>query len=944
MSGAVRSGAAVSIPASVRKTIQNLKEIAGNHSDEEIYAMLKECNMDPNETAQKLLYQDPFHEVKRKRDKRKDNASSKESVDVRSRLGSQGRGGRGGRGNYPSRYSSYDVGGGRGSNMTRENGGYQNANRASSNSAILSTTSQNVQTKTNILGISSLQTSATGAPVIPNGNSANICASPVQVQGGSWSAATGNNTMADVLKSTSVQQVQTSAPSAPATMSVTEQGQPLPSSQQHITSVVSTSVSGVYSSSSDPVLVPSLDTRVSGGVGTIKREVGAQRINVEQTTGLHENKPAVSNFSSSLQKTQSNSSDAADSEGKVSTNENSATIHSFSHDRVSQSQTVDGDHRLSDIQPQASSSTSTASSVGRSSVIASHYNIRPQQLLGSQKAVGPNKEWKPKATSQNAVANSGIIGTSTVSTSTSDASRSPSPASNSVVLEDAAAKLQKNLEELNVRDDQHVIMPNHLQVPDVERTGLSFGSFDASFDVNFGANFARNYGNDDESEKSSSPSSEESQVAEEAAEEPAPSTNTASATPHEDYAHHQAVSATVDNLPSTNDVPVSVNSTVPSQSDQSKAEVVVQASPQYSLVQTAPSYSSLVPQIVGSQYQSYEHAEPQLRDSQFQSVVQQAPYDPSTSYYTPIIRPSSDGDARFSPFFGSAAGSKYNGNLTMLSGQNVPLSQESGNSLVLSNAGPTALATQTGGIVQTIPLPQQPVPVFRQPASVHLSHYPPNYLPYHQYFSPFYVPSPTMHNFVGNSGFSQLPAGSSYPQAVSSYPPAAAGVKYSLPSQYKPGTATGNSPHIGVPAGYGSYTTAPSGYSASPAVTAGNASGCDEIGGSQYKENNMYVAGQQGEGSTVWLHQGPPRDILSMQANSYYNMPPQGQHVTFAHTQGGHAAYAGLYHPTQSGPATNAHPLLQQTQALGGAVGVVGAQAGVYQQPQRAQLNWANNY
>jgi hypothetical protein len=29
---------------------------------------------------------------------------------------------------------------------------------------------------------------------------------------------------------------------------------------------------------------------------------------------------------------------------------------------------------------------------------------------------------------------------------------------------------------------------------------------------------------------------------------------------------------------------------------------------------------------------------------------------------------------------------------------------------------------------------------------------------------------------------------------------------------------------------------------------------------------------------------------------------------------------------------------------LGGAVGVVGAQAGVYQQPQRAQLNWANNY
>jgi hypothetical protein len=50
-------GVRVSIPSNARKTIQNIKEIAGNHSDEEIYAMLKECSMDPNETAQKLLSQ-----------------------------------------------------------------------------------------------------------------------------------------------------------------------------------------------------------------------------------------------------------------------------------------------------------------------------------------------------------------------------------------------------------------------------------------------------------------------------------------------------------------------------------------------------------------------------------------------------------------------------------------------------------------------------------------------------------------------------------------------------------------------------------------------------------------------------------------------------------------------------------------------------------------------
>ncbi|KAG0467397.1 hypothetical protein HPP92_018977 [Vanilla planifolia] len=62
----------VSIPNSAKKTIQNIKEIAGNHSDDEVYAMLKECSMDPNETAQKLLFQDTFHEVKRKRDKKRE--------------------------------------------------------------------------------------------------------------------------------------------------------------------------------------------------------------------------------------------------------------------------------------------------------------------------------------------------------------------------------------------------------------------------------------------------------------------------------------------------------------------------------------------------------------------------------------------------------------------------------------------------------------------------------------------------------------------------------------------------------------------------------------------------------------------------------------------------------------------------------------------------------
>ncbi|XP_047310339.1 uncharacterized protein LOC124913938 isoform X2 [Impatiens glandulifera] len=60
-----------SIPAASRKMIQSLKEIV-NCPEAEIYSVLKECNMDPNETVNRLLSQDPFHEVKSKREKKKE--------------------------------------------------------------------------------------------------------------------------------------------------------------------------------------------------------------------------------------------------------------------------------------------------------------------------------------------------------------------------------------------------------------------------------------------------------------------------------------------------------------------------------------------------------------------------------------------------------------------------------------------------------------------------------------------------------------------------------------------------------------------------------------------------------------------------------------------------------------------------------------------------------
>ncbi|KAK6264520.1 hypothetical protein SCA6_019954 [Theobroma cacao] len=128
------------IPAGSRKMVLSLKEIV-NCPEPEIYVMLKECNMDPNEAVNRLLSQDPFHEVKSKRDKKKE---SKDTVDSRSRgannLGN--RGGRSGPDRYIGRggsthYSAYESGPSHGKPaQKRENGTHAYAGSSSSASGM----------------------------------------------------------------------------------------------------------------------------------------------------------------------------------------------------------------------------------------------------------------------------------------------------------------------------------------------------------------------------------------------------------------------------------------------------------------------------------------------------------------------------------------------------------------------------------------------------------------------------------------------------------------------------------------------------------------------------------------------------------------------------------------------------------------------------------------
>ncbi|ESQ33934.1 hypothetical protein EUTSA_v10006794mg [Eutrema salsugineum] len=116
------------IPSGSRKIVQSLKEIV-NSPEAEIYAMLKECNMDPNEAVNRLLSQDPFHEVKSKKEKKKETRDIPDSR-LRGANNTYNRGGRGTSDRYAGRsgsthFSSTDSGNFQGKSTNKKESGTQ---------------------------------------------------------------------------------------------------------------------------------------------------------------------------------------------------------------------------------------------------------------------------------------------------------------------------------------------------------------------------------------------------------------------------------------------------------------------------------------------------------------------------------------------------------------------------------------------------------------------------------------------------------------------------------------------------------------------------------------------------------------------------------------------------------------------------------------------------
>ncbi|XP_055810707.1 GBF-interacting protein 1-like isoform X2 [Solanum dulcamara] len=820
-SGVGGGGARVSIPSSVKKTIQNIKEITGIHSDDEIYAMLKECSMDPNETAQKLLYQDTFHEVKRKRDRRRENLN-KESAEPKWKPAKQGRGNKGSRGNFTSRHVSLDAGGGRNSRPDKENGASHVSGKSVNPSSVPTVEGKNTSSSSSVR--------ANGPGIVAFGSNSVLpdahASAGRGIKQSEPTAGAGSIKSEEPLQSPSHDANRSPRVSA-ATMDML--GQKIPNSSNSSTSFSSPPSSGAYFSASDPVLLPSHDSRLPGAVGTIRREVSIQRAPFEHL-------PTSSNGS----KTATEVSDSRSSTEQV--NMSSKFLGS-------------GKNQLPES-PQSASSAQGVSSLSRPT---SNYNNR-SPLVGPQKA-GPGMEWKPKPTNNNIaqISVTSAAGSSDVSTVSTEVNAELQPPGVDVETKEGTLELQQKLEKSHISDIQHVIIPNHLHVPEAEKLGFCFGSFEASLGLGISVNNAA------ESEKTPSLSGTSEGIEETTNDQFSSDQNPSTTAEGADCSDQSPPSGGQENLSAK---PEDVSSSIPEYSE-SKQETL-QGVHQYSVVQTSPNYSfGFLPPTLGSQLAPFEISESQSRDV-----------------------------SRLPNFVGGNA--------------------------------PTSLASQAAGLMQSsAAVTQQSLPVFRQATGMHLPHYPPNYIPYAHYFSPYYVPPTAIHQFLSNGAFPQQPqAGSVYP------PPPAAAPRYSL-SPYRPGANVGNSAHIGVPGTYGPYGSSTSNYIPSSTTGGGNPASNEDLSASSFKDSQ-----QQSEGSGVWVT--PGRDLSSLQASSFYNLP-QGQ-VAFTPTQPGHGNIAGLYHPAQPVTAQTVHPLMQQSQTMSGPIDMVGPTVTVYQQPQHSQINWPSSY
>ncbi|XWS20093.1 hypothetical protein CRYUN_Cryun31cG0071500 [Craigia yunnanensis] len=435
------------ISAPVKKTIQSIKEIVGNHSDDDIYDALKEANMDPNETAQKLLHQDTFHVVRRRRDQKKESIGYKDSMDPRKRYENVGQGmkfraysERGSRRRGYTRNALPDAGVNREFRVVRDNRVNQNANKDMKPPFSQCSTSANEQVPVNVA-----EKGSTGIPSNQRPFSSRSSSQTSNAPSSSQPRYARDANSSGIDRKEISEGKRTFIPYAVSRSQVLKPN----NNQAHSAAQSSSSsVIGIYSSSTDPVHVPSPDSRSSGAVKAIKREVGV--------VGVHR---------------QPSENAVKDSSGTSGSLSNSLVGRDTSSEAFRPFPAISRADQLSNTS--AIESVMPGTSGSRPFLSNQHGTGQHQQVSGHQKANQHNKEWKPKPSQKSSVNNPGVIGTP---------KKSASPPADAKDLDLETAKLQDKFSQVNIYENENVIIAQHIRVPENDCHRLTFGSFGVEFD------------------------------------------------------------------------------------------------------------------------------------------------------------------------------------------------------------------------------------------------------------------------------------------------------------------------------------------------------------------------------------------------------------------------------------------------------------------------------
>ncbi|KAH7292753.1 hypothetical protein KP509_29G083800 [Ceratopteris richardii] len=886
------------IPAADRKLISTVKEVATNHSDEEIYAMLKECNRDPDDAAQRLLNQDNFHVVKRKRDKKKEVGSTKDAPDSRqANLGSYGRGSRstgmsaGSRGPRRGASNSRTEGsGGRSRAVTVKENGTLSFKASSLPSGGSLSYSQLVQPKSSSnnsftksfpssTGVSNEENLQDSSSLNLGGWPAGPGYSASTTLQGAWLAGAGHGTIADMLKGN------TYKPSPPLIGSA---GGEL------------TSSTDLPANSIEQPSVHSTQTTTNDSAVNLTYEQSAQDPNNLSNQDLDDS--GISRFAGDVSSYDLPDGDPshlpANSSPDYTVESDAAqyqvTEHVYTMPLENHVSSASG-YQNCTLDLHEGQSTGIVSQFSDGSAYRNLQFVESHQessSLWNSEMRAPEGATPAETYSENSVQD-GV----------------PSTASSAVT----------KLQELNNRDNHSVIIPDHIRVAEADCTMLSFGSFDASFD-----GLPSNANHTQESESHSFATSETEAVTD--LTNAMQSLSTSSITSSTTIEHEQSVSSIATQT---------IHSHVDVCARDEESGIKEEEELAERTVQHEYSSSYSVMEAVSSDNTSSYTAVPEETDSRPRDVNAVLPQYDNSTYYSGMFRSVSELDSRYSPFSQLAASGKLsNHRVPETHGQNA--SSEVPNTSVYPTSN-TVVGSQAVPAVNngptTMNLPQQSMnPYATQPSGLPLGPYT-NVLGY-QYMPPgfSYVQSPYQQNYVSTSNYHQMPT------AVG------AGMKYAVPQYKASGPMVGGIHNAVSPSslGYGGFSNSLP--VANSPVTSGNSSSFDVAAASQhYKDNAVYLPNHQVDGPSVWLQSQLAREA---QGSSYYNVAGQSQPARYSQTQSllththPAAVYGNLYHPQQSGSSPNAHQLLQQQQALG-SVGALGTQIGSYQQSQRAQPTWA---